>query len=136
MVFILYQPYNDLGDAWTRMGKTFYNIFGRGVFIIGLAMVLIPLFVGRLTMLTDFLSCEMFSIMAKITYSVYLLHEALITIFNYSYRVESYITHIEAVITFFTFTVLSYLIGAFVSLLIDFPLGNIDKVFIFPDKKK
>ena len=57
MVFIMYDVNINDGNAWTKTGKTIYNIFARGVFVIGLVLVLIPLMIGRLKMLGDFLSC-------------------------------------------------------------------------------
>ncbi len=77
----------------------------------------------------------MFESMAKVTYSVYLFHEALMNVFFSSQEQMEYIDHLEAVIVFFTFMVLSYVLGTLFILLVDSPLSNIDKVYIFPDKK-
>ena len=72
IVYVVYDINN--GHKWSKGANVFYLIFNRGIFVTGLALVLIPLMVGRLSMLGSFLSCEMFSVMAKITYSVYLIH--------------------------------------------------------------
>lgn len=39
------------GNAWSRAGKGIYNTFARGVFVIGLALALVPLLAGRFPLL-------------------------------------------------------------------------------------
>lgn len=87
-------------------------------------------------MLTDFLGCTLFHVMAKSTYAVYLIHEQLLFIFGYSERSYKYFTHIDAIVTCLSMIVFAYLVGSVFTLLIDSPLGNIDKTFLFPPKKK
>ena len=55
LVYVVYDINN--GNTWSRSSNTFYLIFNRGLFVTGLALVLIPLMVGRLSMLASFLSC-------------------------------------------------------------------------------
>lgn len=71
----------NLGQNWSKTGKAFYSGLDRFIFIAGLIMVLIPMFVGQLTWITVALSNSVFSAMAKVTYSVYLLHLVFIMVF-------------------------------------------------------
>lgn len=106
------------------------------MFAVGLSLVLIPLFTGRFPVLSAFLGNGLFGSMSKITYSVYLVHEALLNVFNLSSREAIYISHIEAIIMTLSVAVLSYLIGGAMSLLAESPFTNLDKHVFFPDKKK
>ena len=80
-VFGNYGYNKNLGNAWTRTGQAFYSALDRAIFISGLIMILIPMFVGKLTWLTIALGNSVFSAMAKVTYSVYLLHLVFIDVF-------------------------------------------------------
>ena len=106
------------------------------MFVFGLFLVLIPILAGRMTMLRDFLGNSLFHVMAKSTYSVYLIHEVFLITFGFSQRAYQYFTHLDAIIIALSMIVLSYLVGSVFTLLIDSPLANIDKTFIFPPKKK
>lgn len=106
------------------------------MFVFGLFLLLVPLLAGRFTLLTQFLSNSLFHVMAKATYAVYLIHEILLVVFGYSERSYKYFTHIDAIVTCLSMIVFAYLVGSVFTLLIDSPLGNIDKTFLFPPKKK
>lgn len=106
------------------------------MFVFGLFLLLIPILSGRFIMLKDFLANTFFHVLAKSTYAVYLIHEIFLVVFTFSERSYKYYTHIDAVVVALSMIVFAYLIGSLLTLLIDSPLGNIDKVFIFPPKKK
>ena len=136
MVFVPYDYNYDMGNAWTRGGKAFYNTFSRSIFIIGLVLALTPSLAGRFPVMNGFLGNGLFHAMAKITYSVYLIHEALFNVFNLSSREAIYVSHIEAVVLTLAIAVLAYLIGGLFTILVDHPFANIDRFFIFPSKPK
>ena len=106
------------------------------MFVLGLFLLLIPLLAGRFPMLREFLGNSLFHVMAKSTYSVYLIHEMFLIVFGFSERSYKYFTHIDGFVIALSMIVLSYLVGSVFTLLIDSPLANIDKTFIFPPKKK
>lgn len=136
-VFVPYPYQREMNpDYWSKGAKSTYNMLARGMFVFGLFLVLIPLLAGRLTMLREFLGNQLFHVMAKSTYAVYLIHEMFLLVFGLSERSYKYFIHLDGIVTCLSMIVLSYLIGSFFTLLIDSPLGNIDKTFLFPPKKK
>ena len=80
-VFGNYDYNKNLGNAWTRTGQAFYTTFDRTIFTSGVMLILIPMFAGKLTWLTIALGNSVFAAMAKVTYSVYLLHLVFIIVF-------------------------------------------------------
>lgn len=78
IVFVPYDYNKVMGEnAWSRGGKAFFNTFNRSIFVLGLALALSPSLAGRFPVMNGFLGNGLFHALAKITYSVYLLHEAL-----------------------------------------------------------
>ena len=131
-VFGNYDYNKNLGQAWSRTGKAFYTALDRGVFIGGLILVLIPMFVGQLSWLSIALGNSVFAAMAKVTYSVYLIHIIFIDVFAYSQKTSPYLSHSDAIIACLGALVFSYVVGFAFTVLVDVPLQNIDKTFIFP----
>ena len=58
-----------------------YSVLDRGIFIAGLCLIVMPMFVKRLSWLTAILGNGVFAAMAKVTYSVYLIHVVIIFVF-------------------------------------------------------
>ena len=135
-VFVDYSYQKNLTTGWTLTERSIYNMLVRGGFVWGICMVLIPILAGRLTMLAQFLGNSLFHVMAKSTYAVYLIHEEFLNVFILSQKSVPYFTHADAIVICLSMICLSYLVGSLITLLVDSPLGNIDKVFLFPPKKK
>ena len=80
-VYVDYSYQRDLATGWSLTSRCIYNMLVRGLFVWGLCMVLIPMLVGRLTLISDVLGSTIFHVMAKSTYAVYLIHEPLLETF-------------------------------------------------------
>ncbi len=47
MVYVPFDVNRVQGNAWQKFGKALYNTFARGLFSVGLSIVLAPLLAGR-----------------------------------------------------------------------------------------
>jgi hypothetical protein len=62
------------GNCWSRFGSFLYNFTSRPFFVFGLALILMPAIVGRLRVIKAFLGGELFSVLSRLNYMVYLIH--------------------------------------------------------------
>ena len=71
-----HDPFNTLGKGyhWSLSARLFWNMFSRGLFILGLALVLMPTFTGKLRGLSMFLGSNFWSPLSRLTFSLYLIH--------------------------------------------------------------
>lgn len=75
-------------------------------------------------------------VLSRFSYSVYLFHEVVLIVFLGSSKSTLYFTHLEAVVMTFSTLVLAYISGGVLTLLVESPLSNIDKHFLFKEGKK
>ncbi len=104
--------------------------------MVGVALILVPLLAGRFELLRAFLGNSVFVVMSKLTYSVYLLHEALLIVFLGSSKTMLYLTHLEAAVVTLSMLGLSYILGGLMTLLVEAPLAVLDKQLLFPTHKQ
>ena len=74
--------------------------------------------------------------LSRFTYSVYLIHVALLYTFVNSEKATVYFTHFEALVITFSILMLSYILGGVMTLLVESPLSNIDKHFLFKEEPR
>lgn len=79
---------NCLDDnCWSVFGSVMFNMFSRGGYVIGLSMILVPAYAGRLGPVKSFLSSGFFIVIARLNYSAYLLH--LLVVYWFIYDLKS-----------------------------------------------
>ena len=63
------------GPNWySRFISTLYNFGSRPFFVLGLGLAIFPTFVGRLRWIKYFLGSNIFAVLARLNYTVYMIH--------------------------------------------------------------
>lgn len=114
--------------AWTALS--------RPVYVFGMMLVLLPTFEGRLPWLKLFMSCDLFKVVGKLTYSAYLIHIAVMGAYMYSKNNSELESRDGGIFLFFGIYTLSYFAALIITLLVELPTLNIEKTILFPPKVK
>lgn len=113
-----------------------WTAFSRPLFVLGMMLVLLPTFEGRLPWLKSFMSCGLFQVVGKLTYSTYLIHIAIIAAVQVSSNNTEEISRSRTVYIYFGIYCFSYIAALLISLLSEVPILNIEKTLLFPPKEK
>ena len=132
-IFIYHTAVN--GSGWKLEGVATYNAISRLAFVLGMMMVLLPTFEGRLTWVKYFMSCEYFQVIGKLTYSAYLIHIPVGVAYIYCQKYTAYGAVDNIVYHYFGMYTLSYLCALILFLLAEYPPLNIERFILFPKKK-
>uniref|UniRef100_A0A7S3KW64 Acyltransferase 3 domain-containing protein n=1 Tax=Euplotes crassus TaxID=5936 RepID=A0A7S3KW64_EUPCR len=133
LVMITYTETKEPGDVivWPQIASNFFNAFHRPLFVIGLALFLVGPIVGKSRFLRFVLGGSAWAPWAKITFIVYLIHTTLIIWFYCQVRQALYMTTRVAVFYWFACFLLSYLIAIPITLLIESPILQLEKLLLF-----
>lgn len=133
------QPYIsecNQGNCWNIGLTTIYVMTQRPGFVFGLGLILSPMLVNRLSMIKFILRSDLFTIMARLTYTVYLIHVVIMCCVLFDTRQSYYVDQLNGWWFGFGSFLLSYLIAIPVCLLCEVPFMNIEKYILFPTKPK
>ena len=122
--------------SWNLTTSMIWNALSRPLFVLGMMMVLLPTYEGRLTWLKSFMSCGLFKVIGKFTYSAYLIHIAVISLYVSSSNNSEVQSRDGGYFSFFGVYTLSYAAAIIITLLVEFPTLNIEKTILFPPKPK
>lgn len=118
---------------WPVWLRAIYNTFAPFIFVTCVMIFLTPLFMGdRMVVLKDFLSTGVFRLMAKISYSVYLVYPFMFNYYLCGTLSYYYLSHTEAIFLFFNASITSYFFGFMLALFVEFPMVNLWKFLIAP----
>lgn len=83
LVFIQYSFYkNHLEyNNWDKFPAMMYNAFSRAGFVLGLTLIILPTFEGRLPWIKTFLGSDFMCVLGRLTFGVYLMHIPWINVF-------------------------------------------------------
>ena len=82
--FIFYYKTAYPIGSWNLGASMVWNAVSRPLFVLGMMLVLLPTFEGRLPWFKSFMSNGLFKVVGKLTYSAYLIHIAVIIAFTAS----------------------------------------------------
>ncbi len=119
--------YYDVYGRWFDMS---YLVGGRSVFIIMLFVLCLPSIVGKGRVMNSLLANPMMSILAKLTYGVYMIHQALLEYHFFSKHTASYVTYDVVLFWFWSAVSMAY-IGAFlIYMFFEAPIFNMEDAFL------
>ena len=122
-------------NCWSIVPSFLYNLTSRPLFVLGVSLIIIPTFVGRLTLIKGLLSAEIFSVMARISYIAYLIHPLVIFWFIFDQRQAMYVSNLNQWFFAIGNLVVTYAFSIPFSLLSEAPFMNIEKYVLFAPKK-
>lgn len=128
-VFGTYGLYQS-GGGWNDAQKLLYLTFSRFGWSVGVAMMMHTFYVKHGWILRTFLEWRVWSVLARLSFSSYLYHPVIMTVVYYSSRQMFYYSPWSITMNFFSFTILSFLIGMVSFLLVERPLMNLEKFML------
>jgi len=66
----------------------------RPFFVVGVGLIIVPTFVGRLRVIKAFLGAETFEVLARLNYMVYMVHCLVLFHFLNNMRTSAYVTSV------------------------------------------
>ncbi|CAI2384962.1 unnamed protein product [Moneuplotes crassus] len=124
------------GNCWPLWLSSLYNFTARPFFVAAVGLIIAPTFVGRLRVIKGFLGAEMFEVLARLNYMVYMIHCVVMMHFLNDLRASVYVTSTSQWFFAIGSTVISFLVGIPLTLICEVPFMNLEKYVLFPKKPK
>ncbi|XP_030850769.1 nose resistant to fluoxetine protein 6 [Strongylocentrotus purpuratus] len=134
LVYGLYPSFH--GHPLSTAENAAYMALCRFTWAVSLSWVVFACHYGYGGWINDFLSWELWIPMSRLTYSAYLLHPIIIMVYdfnhgnNYFYSIYMLAFEVTAIVT------LAYVAAILMAVAIEFPLGNLEKLFMPLAEKK
>ncbi|XP_071814746.1 nose resistant to fluoxetine protein 6-like isoform X1 [Apostichopus japonicus] len=127
-IYAVYPNYN--GHPWSRAGNILYEAFCRFAWGVSLTWVIFACHYGYGGWVNSFLGHPLWAPLGRLTYTAYLLHPIMILLFISH---EGTVMYLSIALTSFYFagiTLISYGCAAILSLMLEFPLVGLEKIFL------
>ena len=95
-----------------------------------------PTFVGRLRVIKNLLSSEIFAVLARLNYMVYMIHCLVLFWYLNDMRQANYVNSLNQWFFSISTTVISFIFAVPFTLLCEVPFMNIEKYVLFPSKPR
>ena len=129
-------PLKEGNTEWNRVEQILYLVFFRIGFIVGLYLVIFPALVTGNDIVGKILGFKFFTPVARLTFTMYLMHLIIITRSSTNSRQIGYFNNENVIYFTLADILLTFLAGLGITLLIESPLLNIEKEFILKERKK
>lgn len=122
-------------NCWSKTSSVLYNTTARPFFVLGLGLAIAPTFVGRLRVVRGFLAAEMFTVIARLNYMVYMIHCFILFWILNDTRQAYYVNWVNQWYFSIGCIVLSIIFAVPFTLICEAPFMNIEKLLLFPSSK-
>jgi hypothetical protein len=121
---------------WPTIINALYNTLSGPFFVISLAFLLLPIFIGdTFSTLKEVLSSSFFRPLAKIGLSVYLVHMLVLFYIYFSEYTLVYFSHNRIIYIFLSSTMIIYAIGMLLAITVEYPFRTLFSTIICPLKR-
>ncbi|XP_071491470.1 nose resistant to fluoxetine protein 6-like [Diadema antillarum] len=134
LVYGLYGDYH--GHPIPVVGRAAYMSLSKFAWGVCLSWVVFACRFGYAGWVNDFLSWELWIPMSRLTYSAYLLHPIILNIYSFNMINPYYFSYFTVPFEFAGVFVLAYSAAVLMALLVEFPLGNLEKMVMPSSKTK
>ncbi|XP_057290815.1 O-acyltransferase like protein-like [Hydractinia symbiolongicarpus] len=124
----VYGPFTATQEAWNQATNITYGVMFRFVWALALAWVVYACHNGYGGLVNDFLSWKAFIPLSRLTYSTYLTHAMVILLFFGASQTAVDLTLLNYVYICSGITVLSFAAAYIVSVCIEYPVFNLEKL--------
>ena len=133
LIFSQYDIYKHPGpeykfDYWTKAGNYTFIALERAVWGLGLSMVFLPLILGHFQPIISFMSMHLWSILARFTFVMYLIHFYVIITVVKSQETVSMVYGYTIIRDTIYFFILSLFFAIPIVLLIEMPAANLERL--------
>ena len=117
---------------WPTGLNAVFNSTAHFLFILGCAMVFLPVFVGRLSLVRDIYAAEFLRPLARITYSAALMQGLGTFMLFFSQQQHVYLSHKNMIFIYFALLINLYLVAFFIALFVEYPFRTMAKIVFSP----
>ena len=141
LIFIQYDLYKHPGSEmkyheWNNNVRYSFIALQRVVYSLGLSMVLMPMLLGYMRIVSNFLGAYIWSVMARITFVMFLIHISIIEIVLRSSKTNVEFDEYNNIRDFFYFFFLAFVCSIPIVLAVEMPSTNLEKLFFSAFKAK
>jgi peptidoglycan/LPS O-acetylase OafA/YrhL len=137
VMFIQTTAYDDFRNGFKKWGTyetAFFVATERIMFAVSLSCVMLPCLLGFFPLLSEFLGSKIWAPLARMSYCVYLMHMIIIATTFLGMQSTFYWSSANLITEFIAFVVFSYVAGFCLSMLVEVPFMNLEKVLFARSK--
>ncbi|OMJ72862.1 hypothetical protein SteCoe_28602 [Stentor coeruleus] len=125
-------------DHWSDEGNWIYLALQRFSYGLGLSIMFIPILLGYFSWIINFMGMYVWSVLARLTFVVYLIHLYIMTIAMLSKKTSDEFDLYNNIRDFVFYAVLSFICAIPIVLVVEMPAGNLEKMIFSraPPKEK
>ncbi|GBN51425.1 Nose resistant to fluoxetine protein 6 [Araneus ventricosus] len=112
----------------TTVEASFYNALSRVGFASGLGWVIFVCVIGQGGIVNSILSWKALIPLSRLSYCAYLVHPIVLTTYLSSMRTLIYFNHVNVIMLYLGFLIISYAVALVTSLLFESPVIRLDKL--------
>ena len=121
---------------WSRLHNSLFVAFSRPIFLLGLAVIILNLFVNNNPTFKSFLSSKLFLILGRFSYAAYLIFPIVIAILVSSMDNSLYLNYNEMFWLFGYNLVATFFVAFIIYLYVEKPIANVLDAFVLKKKDK
>jgi peptidoglycan/LPS O-acetylase OafA/YrhL len=130
MLAFTFMPINNQPDDFSNIFNAFYMTLSRPLFTFAFSLYLFPILLGNWKFMRAILGHDFFTPLARISFGAYLIHPTFMT-FEAFNRPRAIWSNINLnILTFFGWTVVSFLTSFLFTIVIETPCANLEKTFL------
>lgn len=135
MIFIFY-PINNHPENFGDFFNVMFLTFSRAILITGMSMILLPAMMGHCWAVRSFLSLDVFTPLARLTFGAYMVHPIFMWFDAFNSVKSQYVTINFGIVKFICWIVVSFLTSLGFTLLVETPFMILEKTFLMGGGKK
>lgn len=112
-----------------------FNSTAHYLFIVGLVLVFIPIFMGKLSIIRDIFASQFFRPLARISFSALLISSLMLFFIFFTHEQSIYYDHKNMMFLYFSLVFFTYSLSTFIALFLEYPFRTMAKVVFSPPKK-
>jgi peptidoglycan/LPS O-acetylase OafA/YrhL len=131
LVFVQYDVWkdNDLTfSTWSKAQNIQFIAWNRLAYGFGMSCLMLPILLGHIKPAEWFLSLPIWSPLAKLTFSVYLIHLSIVARVTLGVQSSYYFSDLNVVKDLLMFVFLSYIAALLITLTVESPIMGMEKV--------
>jgi len=116
--------------GWNLLQDVMYMTFARVGFTLGVGWAMYTFHKGHGGVVREVLSLYIWVPLARITYTVYLVHPIIIFIINFSTTTTFHYSAVYGAVRYSAHLIMAYLVGLVLHLAVEKPTANLERVFL------
>ncbi|CAG9316184.1 unnamed protein product [Blepharisma stoltei] len=128
-IWIQYDAFQDM-EKWSRVQNSLYLSTNRIAWGLSLTLVMLPILLGHNKAVSSILSSNFWAPLGKLAFGVFLCHMIIGRIIFFSQGNSYYLGQLNFFIDAIVITVLAFLLNFILSLLVEIPVLNLERVIL------